>query len=194
LNNQEPRLQQLAGLTGSGVFKWHGDVDQTARSKFLAAPTQVLMTTPESLEVMLISPNINTAQIFAALRFVVIDEIHNFAAGDRGAHLMAVLERLGQYTPHDIQRIGLSATVGNPDEIGRWMQGSSNRSSVVIQPPMPSEQRLIRIDVYSDESELAQRAAPLARGRKTLFVIDYRLCWVTGQPQRARHQRTEAGQ
>lgn len=174
LNNQEPRLQQLASLVGTTAFKWHGDVGQAARRQFLAEPSHVLMTTPESLEVMLISPKIDKAGLFAALRFVVIDEIHNFAAGDRGAHLMAVLERLARYTSFDIQRVGLSATVGDPIVIGRWMQGSSQRPLVVIDPPGEPKSRLIRIDFYNDADDLARSAAPLAQGRKTLFFVEGR--------------------
>jgi len=174
LNNQEPRLIQLAGLVGATAFKWHGDVPQAARSRFLAEPAHILMTTPESLEVMLISPKIDKARLFAGLRFVVIDEIHNFAAGDRGAHLLAVLERLARYTTFDMQRIGLSATVGDPEGIGQWMQGSSRRPTVVIHPPGEPTPRLIRIDVYDDSEELACRVAALAQGRKTLFFVEGR--------------------
>ena len=174
LNNQEPRLLQLTGLVGATAFKWHGDVGQAARRRFLAEPAHVLMTTPESLEVMLISPKIDKARLFGGLRFVVIDEIHNFAAGDRGAHLMAVLERLARYTLFDVQRIGLSATVGDPAVIGRWMQGSSQRSVVVIDPPREPIPRLVHVDVYDDAEELALRVAPLAQGRKTLFFVEGR--------------------
>jgi len=174
LNNQEPRLLQLSGLVGATAFKWHGDVGQAARRHFLAEPAHVLMTTPESIEVMLISPKIDKAGLFGGLRFVVVDEIHNFAAGDRGAHLMAVLERLARYTPFDVQRIGLSATVGDPEAIGRWMQGSSQRPVVVIDPPGAPIPRLIRVDVYDDDEELTARVAPLAQGRKTLFFVEGR--------------------
>lgn len=174
LNNQEPRLMELTGLVGATAFKWHGDVGQSARRRFLADPAHVLMTTPESLEVMLISPKIDVDRLFAGLRFVVIDEIHSFAAGDRGAHLMAVLERMGRYTPFDIQRIGLSATVGNPDEIGRWMQGSSQRAAVTIDPPRGAHRRLIRVDFYDGEEDLARRVVPMVGGRKTLFFVEGR--------------------
>lgn len=174
LNNQELRVQRLSELVGLQAFKWHGDVDQTARRRFLTNPAHILMTTPESLEVILISSKIDKTNLFSGLRFVVIDEIHNFAAGDRGAHLMAVLERLARYSPFDIQRIGLSATVGNPAEIGRWMQGSSQREPIVIDPPSEPVSRMIRIDAYDDAEELARQVAPLAQGRKTLFFVEGR--------------------
>lgn len=174
LNNQEPRLAQLTAMVGATAFKWHGDVGPAARRRFLADPSQVLMTTPESLEVMLISPKVDKAALFAGLRFVVIDEIHAFAAGDRGAHLLAVLERLARYTSFDLQRVGLSATVGDPEVIAEWMQGSSQRRALVIDPPRSPATRLLRVDVYDSEDELAQRVAPAARGRKTLFFVEGR--------------------
>ena len=174
LNNQEPRLIKLASLVGASAFKWHGDVLQSERQRFLRDPAHILMTTPESLEVMLISPKIDTASLFAGLRFVVVDEIHHFAADDRGAHLVAILERLAQYTNQDIQRIGLSATVGNPEIILRWMSGSSHRAAQIVDPPREATQRLIRIDSYQGEDELAEKAAPLIKGRKTLFFVEGR--------------------
>ena len=174
LNNQEPRLIKLASLVGATAFKWHGDVMQSDRQRFLRDPAHILMTTPESLEVMQISPRIDTAALFARLRFVVVDEIHHFAADDRGAHLVAILERLAQYTDQDIQRIGLSATVGNPEVILDWLKGSSQRALGVIDPPREPASRLIRIDTYQDEDELAVKVAPLVKGRKTLFFVEGR--------------------
>ena len=132
LNNQEDRITRYAQTIGRRVFKWHGDTTQRERKQFLSEPSDILLTTPESLEAMLMSARIPAGRIFAGLRAVVIDEIHAFAGEDRGAHLAAILERLSRYCGHDVQRIGLSATVGNPDEIGRWVQGRSQRPSVVI--------------------------------------------------------------
>jgi ATP-dependent Lhr-like helicase len=132
------------------------------------------MTTPESLEVMLISSMIDKTTLFANLRFVVVDEIHHFAADDRGAHLVAILERLAQYTDQDIQRIGLSATVGNPETISDWLNGSSQRKSIIIDPLREESPRLIRIDYYQNEEELADKVSPLARSRKTLFFVEGR--------------------
>ncbi len=90
------------------------------------SPADILLTTPESLEVMLMSSQGAGARACSTgLQAVVIDEIHAFADDDRGAHLSAVLERLTRFCGRDIQRIGLSATVGNPDDILRWVAGSS---------------------------------------------------------------------
>jgi ATP-dependent Lhr-like helicase len=174
LNNQEPRLERLATLVGLSVFKWHGDVPNSRRRHFLNEPSDVLMTTPESLEVILVRPDIDKATLFRGLRFAVIDEIHAFAGDDRGAHLVAVLERLQTYSEHDIQRIGLSATVGDPEEILAWQQGSSLRPGVVIAPPRSPTPKLIEIDIIEDETMLGQQAARLAYGHKSLFYVESR--------------------
>src|SRR5690606_12402356 len=124
LNNQAERLGQYTQMVGLRRFVWHGDTTSHERKGFLREPTELLMTTPESLEVMLVSQTIDTARLFGDLRVVVIDEIHALAGSDRGAHLLSVLERLAALSRHDVQRVGLSATVGNPEAILSWLRGS----------------------------------------------------------------------
>src|SRR5512138_3094054 len=126
-NNQEERLGTYTAMAGLRRFVWHGDVPERHKRAFVKEPTELLMTTPESLEVMLLSARVPDEKLFADLRIVVIDEVHAFAGTDRGAHLMSVLERLRKCTANDIQRVGLSATVGNPERILEWMQGTSRR-------------------------------------------------------------------
>jgi Lhr-like helicases len=104
-------------MLGLGAFKWHGDVTASAKKKFTKEPCEILITTPESLEVMLISTRVPTAKLFKYLKYVIIDEIHALASCDRGNHLISVLERIRAYCNNDFQRIGLSATVGNPYQI-----------------------------------------------------------------------------
>ena len=127
LNNQEARAQTLAGLVGLRAFKWHGGVTQGARKQFLEDPAEIfLLTTPESLEAMLIGRRVPVAQVFAGLRFAVIDEVHAFAASDRGAQLMGVLERLASFSAHDVQRVGLSADGAESHRDRRLDQGTES--------------------------------------------------------------------
>jgi ATP-dependent Lhr-like helicase len=174
LNNQELRLRQYTRMVGLEVFKWHGDVSASKKRSFVAAPCHLLMTTPESLEVMLMSAWVDAARLFAGLEAVIIDEVHAFAADDRGAHLVALLERLSAFCGRDIQRIGLSATVGNPQEIGRWLQGSSSRPSVLVDPPRPPARRALTVDFCPEPGELAARVAAAARGCKSLVFVESR--------------------
>jgi ATP-dependent Lhr-like helicase len=174
LNNQEERVSHYAGLIGRRAFKWHGDVTDSARKKFLAAPADILLTTPESLEAMMMGTRVPTRQLFAGLQAVIIDEIHAFADDDRGAHLSAVLERLSRFCGRDVQRVGLSATVGNPAEILRWAQGSSARPARVIDPGGAKKQPVLSLDYVASVENAATVIAKLHPGKKRLVFVDSR--------------------
>src|SRR6476659_4195751 len=135
LNNLEFRLQRYASYGGRRAAMWHGDVGDAARRAILADPPDVLLTTPESLEVMLVTPRVEHQTLFSGIQAVVIDEVHAFAGDDRGWHLLAVLERIMRLAGRDIQRVGLSATVGNPDELLEWQVGSSRGPRLVVSAP-----------------------------------------------------------
>ena len=174
LNNQESRFERYTGLVGRRAFKWHGDVAPGQRRGFLGDPADVLLTTPESLEVMLMSDRVPTARLFANLRAVVVDEIHAFAGDDRGGHLSALLERLSRFCGQDIQRIGLSATVGNPEAILDWAAGSSKREREVVRaPPSPVAPNLA-VDFVATEQNAARVVAQLHPGLKRLVFVDSR--------------------
>ncbi len=174
LNNQEERLESYARMVGLDVFKWHGDVSDSKKQRFRDSPAHILMTTPESLEVMFISARTDARALFPQLSAVVIDEVHAFAGDDRGAHLASLLERLGTLCGRDIQRIGLSATVGNPQVIGEWLQGSSDRPFRLVDPPRPPAQRDLRVDYVSDLAEAASGIVQIARGKKSLVFVESR--------------------
>lgn len=174
LNNQEERIGGYARMVGLSAFKWHGDVSDARKASFRAAPSHVLMTTPESLEVMMVSERTDARAVLAGLQTVVIDEVHAFAGDDRGAHLAALLERLVQLLGRDLQRIGLSATVGNPHVIGQWMQGSSARPFRLVDPPRASAERDIVIDHCVDLGDAANAVVRLGRGKKSLVFVESR--------------------
>jgi ATP-dependent Lhr-like helicase len=174
LNNQEDRLGTYTEMVGLRRFVWHGDAADGEKRKFVKDPAELLMTTPESMEVMLLSARVPTATLFADLRFIIVDEIHAMAGTDRGAHLMSVIERLAAYTKNDVQRIGLSATVGNPPDILRWLQGSSKRDGVVVDPPKTPAPRQIAVRVYDSIAGIAQEAGRQALGKKSLFFCQSR--------------------
>ncbi|MGX7669823.1 DEAD/DEAH box helicase [Plantactinospora sp. DSM 117369] len=136
LNNLEPRLATYGSWLGRRVAVWHGDVTAPARKAILRDRPDLLLTTPESIEAMLVSVNVDHARFFADLRAVVVDEVHAFAGDDRGWHLLAVLERLGHAIGRPLQRIGLSATVGNPAQLLDWLQGAAvgRRPGRVVAP------------------------------------------------------------
>jgi ATP-dependent Lhr-like helicase len=124
LNNQDGRLTRMAESVGLKVGKWHGDVAAGERKRLLAEPPDLLLITPESIEVLLIRPSGGAAQLLDQVRLAIVDEVHAFANDARGAHLVSLLERLQHRTGRHIQRVGLSATVGNPQALAHWLQGS----------------------------------------------------------------------
>jgi len=174
LNNQEARLQSLTGMLGRRAFKWHGDVGASARKRFLREPTDVLATTPESLEAMLMSRTVPGKALLRNVRAVVIDEVHSFAADDRGAHLVALLERITRLVGRDVLRIGLSATVGDPEVIVEWLSGSSERERVVVNPGGTGLEPDIKLDFVGDLENAALVIDKLYPGTRRLVFVDSR--------------------
>ncbi|MGE0826033.1 MAG: DEAD/DEAH box helicase [Candidatus Binatia bacterium] len=175
LNNLNLRVQRYCTLAGRRAALWHGDVKQPVRRKILHEPPDCLLTTPESLEVMLISPNVDARSLFGTLRVVIVDEIHAFAGDHRGWHLLSVLSRISRLAGRELQRIGLSATVGNPEVLSEWLAGSCQGERSVF---FPLERQDSQADVTLDYVGSLQNAAivisRLYRGEKRLVFIDSR--------------------
>jgi ATP-dependent Lhr-like helicase len=196
LNNLLPRLEVYGAWAGRRVALWHGDTPASRRRSMLADLPDLLLTTPESLESMLVSASVDHQRLFADVRAVIVDEAHAFGAGDRGWHLLAVLERLSRIAGRPLQRIGLSATVGNPAELLAWLQGSAagQRAGVVVAPglaaegttaardrsveskvvitPLPAADADIQLDYVGNVANAAKVIAALYRGEKRLVFCD----------------------
>ncbi|MET7970522.1 DEAD/DEAH box helicase [Micromonospora sp. NPDC005305] len=181
LNNLQPRVEKYADWLGRRAAVWHGDVSTSRRQAVLYERPDILLTTPESLESMLVSTRVDHRLFFADLRAVVVDEVHAFAGDDRGWHLLAVLERLSRVADRPLQRIGLSATVGNPEQLLTWLQGSGagHRPAQVVAPdaveasyrPPPGD---IDLDYVGSLSNAATVIAGLHRGEKRLVFCESR--------------------
>jgi len=176
LNNLSTRLDRYCRLLGRRADVWHGDVSAGPRRRILREPPDLLLTTPESLEVMLVSPTVDARRLFAGLQVVIIDEIHAFAGDDRGWHLLSVLERASRLAGRELQRIGLSATVGNPEALVDWLAGGCpQRPRGVFLPPAgataPAEVKLDHVGSVENAAIVISR---LHRGEKRLVFIDSR--------------------
>ncbi|WGT47977.1 DEAD/DEAH box helicase [Tessaracoccus lacteus] len=177
LNNLHPRLGSYCAWLGRTVGLWHGDVGSGDRRRMLGEPPDVLLTTPESLEAMLVSRSVDHARFLGSVRAVVIDELHSFAGSDRGWHLLAVLERIERLAGHAIQRVGLSATVGNPTTVGAWMQGSSKGRgpAVVVQEESAAAvEPDITLDYVGSLDNAATVISRMHRGEKRLVFAESR--------------------
>ncbi len=111
-----------------------GDTPSDQRRKFLSSPADILITTPESLFLLLTS---QAREALACVETVILDEVHAVAGTKRGAHLALSLERLDHLLPKPAQRIGLSATVRPAEEVARFLSGT--RPATIVAPP--SEKR-----------------------------------------------------
>lgn len=175
LNNQEQRLHKYMQLVGRRAALWHGDTPQGERKRMLSEPPDCLLTTPESLEVMLVSSKIDHHQFFANIKVVVIDELHAFAADDRGWHLLSVFARISKLAGCELQRIGLSATVGNPDEMLSWLSSGSERPQKVVWPRGNiDEEPDVQLDYVGSLANAAKVISLLHRGEKRLVFCDSR--------------------
>lgn len=172
LNNLEQRLTHYAGLVGRRVEVWHGDISQSRKQRALKDAPDILLTTPESVEAMLISTRVNKQAWFGNLQAVIVDELHAFAADDRGWHLRSVLYRLDQYLNRPLQRIGLSATVSNPAELLSWLAPTGHRE--VVGSASVSTDADVTIDHVGSLENAATVIARLHRGQKRLVFCDSR--------------------
>jgi ATP-dependent helicase Lhr and Lhr-like helicase len=107
----------------------HGDTSQAARKRITALPPDILITTPETLVILLTQEKMLNA--LSELEWVIIDEIHDLLSNERGSQLSLSLERLQINTNHPITRIGLSATVGNTDDAAKFLVGTKRKYQII---------------------------------------------------------------
>ncbi|MBE6651991.1 MAG: DEAD/DEAH box helicase [Ruminococcaceae bacterium] len=125
INDQFARMEEILDMTGIRVTRWHGDVAQSHKKKLLEKPSGILQITPESLEAMLINRSNDILRLFGDLRYIVIDEIHTLTGSDRGNQIICQLTRIGHLIGRPPRRIGLSATIGDPNLAADWLAGDT---------------------------------------------------------------------
>lgn len=172
LNNLEPRLSHYAGLVGRRVGVWHGDIADSVKQRYRRDPPDILLTTPESLEGMLISTRTEREAFFGAVRVAIVDELHAFAGDDRGWHLRSVLQRVEAYAAQPIQRIGLSATVQNPVSLLEWLAPFGQRRVVGTSTVSPDAE--VTVDHVGNLDNAAVVISRLHHGEKRLVFCDSR--------------------
>ena len=149
----ERRLPEICEPLGLTVGLRHGDTPQNERQKQSRKPPHLWITTPETLQIMLLGSRLR--EHLKSVRTVIIDEVHDLAASERGSQLLIGLERLDALSKNRLQRIGLSATVGNPKEIARWLSDTASvihgyaprETDIRVHAPEPSsEDRILAKD------------------------------------------------
>ena len=131
INDQFHRLNDLCDEADIPVWHWHGDVSASHKAKLLKKPSGILQITPESLEALLLHKHLAVPRMFCDLRYVVIDEVHSLLRGDRGGQALCLIERLSRMAGVNPRRIGLSATIGDPERAGAFLSAGTGRSCII---------------------------------------------------------------
>lgn len=180
------RMEAYGEALGINVGVRHGDTSQGERAKQSQKPPEILITTPETLQVMFTGKRL--AQHLKNVEWVVVDEIHELAMTERGAQMSVALERLAALAG-EYQRIGLSATVGNVKEVARFLVGVKRDVTISkhdthrdfeinVERPIPDPDDAALVDKLQSDPDMVavmKRARELIEaGRSTLFFVNTR--------------------
>jgi ATP-dependent Lhr-like helicase len=180
----EGRLTTLTRAAGMKAGVRHGDTPTKERTRQSKNPPHLLITTPETLQLLLIGKILR--QGLSHVRTVIVDEVHEMATSDRGAQFAISLDRLDRLAGRPVRRIGLSATVGSPEEIAQYLSPnqpveviavpSTKKLSISVDPPQPSLDEIpksVRSGLSEDEAFLASVLTVLKeiRGHTSTLVF-----------------------
>ncbi|MFW5938258.1 MAG: DEAD/DEAH box helicase [Halanaeroarchaeum sp.] len=148
------RLDWWGAVLGLDIDVRHGDTTDYQRQQQAEDPPDVLVTTPETLQAMLTGSKLRTG--LESVDHVVVDEVHELAASKRGAQLTIGLERLRELSG-PFQRVGLSATVGDPGEVGKFLTGDRGCTIVEVDVTSKVDFRVLEPEVTSEDEDLASK-------------------------------------
>ncbi len=160
------RLEEITSAVGLSLGLRHGDTSQSDRNKHVRNPPNVMITTPETFQLMFTGSRLR--ELLRTVKAVVIDEIHEIADGERGWQLSVGLSRLEVFKGSKVQRIGLSATIGNPEQVAKWL--SNEAEPIVAIAPRYTELSVDAIvqlpedEIGSLELAISPRAHATLRG------------------------------
>ena len=143
------RLVYWADHLGVDIQIRHGDTAQNVRKRQSISPPQILITTPETLQAILPAKSMRANLRY--VRHVIVDEVHELAPTKRGCQLAVGLERLDMAAESHVQRIALSATIGNPVEIAGFMGGQGRHVQIVEVPIDRRSEYRVEYPVVSDK-------------------------------------------
>ncbi len=176
------RLTWWSEKLGMKIAVRHGDTTQYMRRRQALSPPDMLITTPETLQAIL--PGSVMKQHLKNVRYVVIDEIHELAEDKRGAQLSTGLERLKELTEYEFQKVGISATIGSPKLVSRYLShkgpievlkvSTAKLIELNVERPKPKKQdRAIAETIVStqDASTRLRRIAELVESHKSTLIF-----------------------
>ena len=160
------RLEEITSAIGLRLGLRHGDTTQSERNKQVRNPPNVMITTPETFQLMFTGSKLR--ELLRTVQAVVIDEVHEMADGERGWQLSVGISRLESFIERKVQKIGLSATVGNPEQVAKWL--SKDAVAITAQAPRSTELSVDAIiqmpedEIGSLELAISPRAHATLRG------------------------------
>ena len=172
INDQFYRLTDLCEEAGVSVWHWHGDVSSSHKARLMKRPSGILQITPESLEALLMRRHAAVAKLFCDLRYVVIDEVHALLRQDRGGQCLCLIERLGRIAGVRPRRIGLSATIGDPEAVGAFLAAGTGRDTVIprVEEP-PRTWRISMEHFFTTDPQADEGASQNAAGSVEADVV-----------------------
>ena len=184
INDQFSRIEELLREAYIPVTKWHGDVSVGVKNKLLKNPSGILQTTPESIEAMLMKRKEQAVKLFSDLRFIIIDEVHNFIGEERGTQLISLLERLSKLTGIVPRRIGLSATIGDIEGTEKWISGGTGRNCVTPETGIKRQKAVVMAEhfyefplqdeAHKNENLFYKSLYELTKGKKSIIFSNSR--------------------
>ena len=160
INDQFYRLEELCEEAGIPVWHWHGDVSSSHKARLMRRPSGILQITPESLEAMLLRRHAVVAKLFCDLRYVVIDEVHALLRQDRGGQCLCLIERLSRMAGVQPRRIGLSATIGDPEAVGAFLAAGTSRDTVIPRVEEPPRTWRLSMEHFYQSGPQADESQP----------------------------------
>lgn len=176
INDQFLRLNDLCEEARIPVWHWHGDVSSSHKRRLLKEPGGILQITPESLEALLLHKHAAVGRLFGDLRFVVIDEVHSLLRGDRGGQTLCLIERLSRMAGVNPRRIGLSATIGDPERTGAFLSAGTGRGCII--PRFQEPRRTWRLSMehfYTTGPQAPERLVAAAGPVEAEVVVTERM-------------------
>lgn len=162
INDQFLRLNELCDQAGIPVWHWHGDVSQSHKDRLMRNPSGILQITPESLESMVMHKHMAIPRLFGDLRYVVIDEVHSLLRGDRGGQTLCLIERLSRLAQVNPRRIGLSATMGDPEKTGEFLSAGTGRKTAIPRFESPKSTWQLSMEHFYVKDEQAAGGRQIA--------------------------------
>ena len=155
INDQFGRLEGLCEQLEIAVWRWHGDVSASTKTRFLRKPQGVLLITPESLEALLCHRGSSVKAVFARTAYFVVDELHAFIGSERGKQLQSLLHRIESSVGNRVPRIGLSATLGDMQLAAAFLR--PDQKVAIVQSTTATAELKISVKGYEEPLVLSQK-------------------------------------